>query len=249
MGNLIPWLRQQATPDNPLDVASFSQSVLQQQRTEVQHLVVTGLDNSGSVYASGAIDQLEATLPKFIQDLQQDAAIRASVLAAFSAFTNADSWRLTAPLCPVMELVTPSLQATSSTPLCGRVIESINLIKARRALVQSVLNVDQRHAWLIEMTDGCPTDTARAGEAQRAIQEVAPEAGIEVYLFGLGDGADMRFLGSLAQPERPAEMLSSCRDFAALFRWITSSLRITSRSIAGAVTQIESLSGRTIPTE
>ena len=248
MNFLTPY-RSNSMPSHAGDVPALSPSVLRRPRTDAQHIVLTGLDNSGSVFGSGAITELKLALPKYIADLQQDPAIRSSVLATFSVFADPDSWCVTSPFCPVMELVPPSLTSTGSSPVCTRLIESIKLLRARRQLVQSVLHVDQRHSWLIEMTDGFPSDSHRADEARRAIQEIAVAEGIEVYLFGLGEGADMRFLQSIAQEGRPAELLNSDRDFATLFAWLKKSLRIVSRSIMGTVTEFESLSGRIIRTE
>lgn len=251
MYSLIPSFQQPATTDESLqEVAAFSKSVLQGRRTQPQQLLMTSLDQSGSVFESGAIHEFRRALPKFVADLQKDAAIRAGLLATFSVFSNDSScWQITAPFSPVMELTVPSLQPSNSTPLCTRIIKEVQLLKARRNLVQEMFHVDQRHAWIVEMTDGVPTDSGRAAEARKAIQEEALEAGIEVYLFGVGEGADMRFLQSVAQADRPAEMLDSDRDFAKLFNWIYESLRITSRSMTGTVTEIESLSGRIIRTE
>jgi uncharacterized protein YegL len=59
----------------------------------------------------------------------------------------------------------------------------------------------------------------------------------------MGEAADMQFLNSIAQPGRPAERLTSDRDFARLFRWLSDSLKVVSRSQHGAVIEIESFSG------
>ena len=77
-----------------------------------------------------------------------------------------------------------------------------------------------------------------------AVREIAAECGIYVWLFGVGPAADMQFLNSIAQPGRPAEHLTSDRDFARLFTWVANSLKSVSRSLKGAVIEIESVSGR-----
>lgn len=248
MSSLAIWQSITNTSSNS-QLATLAESVLKHQPTETQHLTLIGADNSGSTFTSGAINVLRAALPKFIADLCADYATRSSLLVTFSKFEDPNTWRVTAPFSPVGELVPPHFSSTSSTPFCTRVIEEIELIKAQRKLVRACLQVDQRRSWLIETTDGYASDPGRSEEARNAIQNVAVEAGIEVYLFGMGEGANMSFLQSLAQPERPAELLSSDRDFAKLFKWISNSLHITSRSIAGEVAEIPSISGRLIPTE
>ena len=249
MSTLIPWrscfwTRETSSPD-----AAFADSVLRWPPTEVQQLAVVGCDNSGSTHSSGAMEVLRKATPKFIEDLCRDPATRSSLLATFSVFNDSDSWNITAPFCPVLELVPPQFSPTGSTPWCKRVIESIKLLSARRQLVRSLFKVDQRHAWLVEATDGYFSDCERLDEARHAIQVAAVEAGIEVYLFGMGEGANMSLLQSLAQPERPAELLRSDRDFAALFKWVSTSLKITSQSIAGQIIEIPSITGQLIRTE
>jgi uncharacterized protein YegL len=228
---------------------AFSMTVYRDRPTEPMKLFLMNFDTSESMYSSGAIRELKKETPRLITDLQRDPTIRARVLATFGIFADADSSRLTGPFRPVMELTPPEFNRTNGTPLLGRIINSIQLLKARKTLLGNALQVDLQHAWLIECTDGQPTDHGLLAEAMRHIREIAPEHGIEVFLFGVGRDADMNLLSSLAQSGRPAERLLNIKDLAALLKWVSSSLSLVSQGPVGMQTRIRSPNGGYFITE
>lgn len=232
----------------PAPSARLADCLLEERPTEAQHIVQINLDNSGSVFGSDAIKALRAAIPEFIRTLNSDWAISASALCAFAVFGGEREWCYCGPFAPPKELEAPAIEAYGGTPLCNRLIESIRVISAQRKLVRNVLKASQRRAWLLEITDGCATDSNLNREAMRAVQETAIENGIEVHLIGMGEAADMDFLNQLAQPGRPAEPLEEL-DYRKLFGWLSNSLRSVSRSMPGEIVEIPSLSGNLIRTE
>lgn len=241
---------QSDTQVGTLEVSNvISPRLIQSGLTEVQHACLVNLDNSASMYGSGAIHEVARVIPKYIDDVRRDAAIRSSVLMTFGQFGENAALKISAPFSSVQELVSPKLTPHGCTPLCQRLVDSVELLIEARKFVRRIFHVDQRHAWLIEMTDGSPTDGNVYEAARKAVQEVALENGIEVYLFGVGSGADMGFLRSIEQPGRPAEPLSGDKDFARLFDWLKRSQMSVSRSLPGEVMEIPSISGALIKTQ
>lgn len=218
--------------------------------TETQHITVVSADNSGSMYGSGAIVRLQQVLPQFIQDLNRDASIRASVLMTFACFGPTRAFEPLGAIRRVSDITPPELVASGlGTPLCKRLVEGIAFIMAARNMLRTQLNVSQRKSWLIEFTDGEATDIEHAAAARHAVRNVAAENGIDVFLYGVGEGADMAFLHSIEQQERPAELLKSETNFADLFRWLHQSLRSVSQKPPGKSTDISSPNGNLFKTQ
>jgi uncharacterized protein YegL len=217
--------------------------------SEIQHSLMVCLDNSASMEMSGGLANLKELLTKFLQDLRRDPMIRASVLMQFGLFGDNQPLQMAGPFCSVNEIQVPQLPISYGTPLCGQSIAAVNLLIAGRKLISRQFNVDQRHGWLIAMTDGQPTDLHLADQARLAIQQLAREHQIEVYLFGVGQDANMDFLNSLAQPRRPAQKLESVQDFSRLFNWLKTSMRAVSASVPGQHLEIPALDGTLIPTQ
>lgn len=235
--SLVPW-------------ETLSQSLYEQQPTETLHSALVVCDNSQSMYDSGAIVELEKLFPKFLSDLSSDASIRSSVLMTFGHFGEVHPLELAGPLRPVAELAPPQLKPSPlATPLCGCLVKSVAFMLAARKLIRNQLHIAQKKSWVIQFTDGAATDEERHAEARHAIQTVAMENGIEVYLFGVGQDADMKFLHTLEQPGRPAEKLTSEKNFADLFRWLHNSLRIVSQTAPGRGTDLPSVNGALFKTQ
>jgi uncharacterized protein YegL len=123
-----------------------------------------------------------------------------------------------------------------------------NIVLARKNLSRQ-LNVSQRKSWLIDFSDGAAVDKQHVAAARHAVQNVAAESGIEVFLYGVGAGADMTFLHSIEQADRPAELLRSEKNFAELFQWLSNSLRIVSQTTPGRSTVLSSVNGKSIITQ
>lgn len=231
-------------------LCSLSPKLLSQRPTETQLFTLVSIDNTGSMYNTGAIVTLEELLPKFIQDLNRDPSIRSTVLMAFACFGQEKAFEPLGEVRRVKDLTPPILHPSPLlTPLCERLVADVAYVAAARKMLRSQLNVSQRKSYIIEFTDGEAGDKHHQEAARHAIQQVAVESGIEVYLFGVGPSADMRFLHSLEQPGRAAESLNSEKNFADLFRWLTQSLRIVSQARPGRSTEILSVNGNPIRTQ
>jgi uncharacterized protein YegL len=248
MPNLIPFSNPKLLPICHSNDGCLADIVLERQPTEVQQLVAIGLDNSPSVYRSGAIHELERRLPEFPKLLRTDAAVRSSLLVAFSLFGVERPWQFAAPFSPVMSLEAPVLSPSSGTSMCTRLIEKVDVLAGQRRVISRVLNVDQRNAWIIDITDGEPTDSHLQKEAQHALRVKALDEGIEVHLFHMGEGPGIEFLRTLEQPRRPSLPLALL-DFHKIFRWISESMKYKSRSMPGQVLEIPNITGQLIPTE
>lgn len=217
--------------------------------TEIQFPVLVNLDNSPSMSGSGGIDIVQQVLPKFLEDSRRVPSIRSSLFMQFGLFGESNPLHLAGPFSSVMELEPPNLDLSAGTPLCARIVSSIELLIAARKIVSRQFNLDMRHAWLLEMTDGYATDSDLHEKARYAVQSRAMDYNIEVHLFGVGPTADMGFLESLAQPHRPPQKLESVEDFSQLFEWLWRSCEIISASALHQVLEIPAFDGTLIPTQ
>lgn len=227
----------------------LSRKLLECNPTEAQLHALMNFDNSGSVYSAGGFEILKRIQPKFIADVQRDPGIRSTLQMQFGYFGTEKPLILDGPFCSVMELKVPELPVVNSTNLLARIRASLKVLAVGRKLASRHFNVDLRNSWLVETTDGYPTDKHLFDEVRELVRTFAVENKIEVHLLGIGKSSDMDFLNELAQPGRPAQQLESVEDFARLFNWVRHSVKIINASVPHTQLEIPSLSGSLIPTQ
>ncbi len=192
-------------------------------------VVDLAIDTSGSTLLNGAAEQIQAGLAAFVTDLQNDPILANAVELGVVAFGQHTTTERLVDFGPIRDYKLPQFTITGATPLCELLMKSVADIAQRQHVLRQDCDQDIRQAWLFMFTDGGATDSNRLLAAQRARDE-ATRRNIAVFLIGVGENADLEFLGKLAQPKRRPLRLAEVEDFAKFFRWLYVSLRKKSTS-------------------
>jgi len=122
----------------------------------------------------------------------------------------------------------PELNAAGSTPLGAAVFTAIQAINDRRDTYRA--NAIPSYApWVVIFSDGVATDEWR--EAAAKLSMLAKNSRWNVVCLGTGPDVDLECLAKFS-PDRPPLHIrdaSSCHSFAEFFRWLSASIKITSR--------------------
>lgn len=185
------------------------------------------LDNSGSM-SGMPIDQLNAGLRQFQQELSSDALAAKRVEVAIISF---------GPVRVVQDFVTadqfraPQLQSEADTPLGEAITEALELIRLRKQQYQAN-GVAYYRPWIFLITDGAPTDEWRG--AAQAVQAAERSKSLAFFPVGV-DGADFDVLRQIS-PRTPIGLRGLA--FRELFQWLSNSLSNVSKSKVGDVLQL-----------
>lgn len=180
------------------------------------------VDTSSSM-SGQKIDQLNAGLRTFAEELRSDAMASKRVEVAvvgfgpvrvLSHFETADTFN------------PPHLEANGDTPMGAAVAEAARLIAERKLVLRANGNTPYR-PWAFLITDGEPTDDISSARAM--IAEAEANKSIVFYAVGV-DNANLDKLAMLSvrQPLRLKGM-----SFRELFVWLSNSLKTVSRSQPG----------------
>lgn len=195
------------------------------------------LDTSTSM-AGGPINQLNAGLQAFDQELKADrlAALRVEVgIITFGNAVRVISGRDGQSLpfdahqafVTVDQLVPPTLVAGGATPMGEAVRWGLTLLQERKEIYKNN-GVDYFRPWIFLITDGAPTDEW-IGVAEQVRQEEARK-GLSFYGIGV-DRANMQTLARFSAQRPPLKLRGLA--FHELFQWLSRSLATVSHSRPG----------------
>ena len=185
--------------------------------------VVLLLDCSSSM-AGQAIAELNEGLRQFLSELSSDPIASMSVELAVIGFGEQ------VELLNQFQLVSEAarnpvrtLHANGYTPLGAAMRLGLAEIRQRRAFY-SRQGVSAFRPWMVILTDGQPNDDwiTPAAEAR----SLAEKGRLNLLGVGIGSDADMRTLGTIV-PADPGPQRLVGLQFAAFFRWLSDSLRLT----------------------
>lgn len=185
------------------------------------------LDNSGSM-AGPAIDQLNAGLRQFQQELASDSLAAKRVEVAIISFGPV---RVQQDFVTADMFTAPQLATEGGTPMGEAIMEALDLIRLRKQQYQAN-GVAYYRPWIFLITDGAPTDEWTT--AAKAVQAAEKAKALAFFPVGV-DGADFNVLRQIS-PRTPIKLRGLA--FRELFQWLSNSLSSVSKSKVGDVLQL-----------
>lgn len=183
------------------------------------------LDVSESMLDEG-IDALQKGLTALMMDLHGDA--QALETAWVSVITFADRAEQVVPLTELARARIPPLRCRPGTALGGALTLLAECIR-REVRTQSAQVKGDWKPLVFLLTDGMPTDDWE-GPAE-ALRPMTGRHSVNLVAIGCGEEVDpyvlMRVCGNVLM------MRDDPESFRRLFRWISSSITVTSRAVAG----------------
>jgi uncharacterized protein YegL len=180
------------------------------------------LDNSGSM-AGPAIDQLNAGLRQFQQELTSDPLAAKRVEVAIISFGPV---RVQQDFITAEMFTAPSLATEGGTPMGEAIMEALDLVKLRKQQYQAN-GIAYYRPWIFMITDGAPTDDWPP--AAKAVQAAEKAKALAFFTVGV-DGADFNVLQQIS-PRTPIKLRGLA--FRELFQWLSNSLSSVSKSKVG----------------
>ena len=186
--------------------------------------VVMCLDISGSMQGK-PIQELNAGLRQYLDELQQDALTRTGAETAVVTFgTQA---RCAADFATVNQISLEPLGAKGLTYMGEGLTLALDLLEKRKSQYQSS-GVEYYQPILLIMSDGCPNGDPRVlREATSRIQKLVAARRLTVLAVGMGENADMERLGQLSG--RRAVKLQGLQ-FREFFAWLSQSISAVAAS-------------------
>jgi uncharacterized protein YegL len=201
------------------------------------------LDTSYSMSENNRIDQLQAGLNQFKNEVCEDELARKRVDLATVTF--GEMVDVAQPFTPIEQFTPTQLLPRGRTPMGAAIRTAIELIEERKAHYKQ-LGVDYYRPWIFLLTDGEPTDM-RVGSAlwQETVEKIHQGVKDRQFLFfavGVGD-ANMEILRQLAPSSRPPLVLMENR-FREMFQWLSrSQIRVSASRVGDKVVVDDPTSG------
>lgn len=185
------------------------------------------LDVSGSM-AGNPIDELNAGLKEFYQDISEDSTTANRLEVGIVEFCDTVQTLVDPNL--VHNFTMPTLTTKGTTALVDGVREGIRIVRDRKTWYKQTGQPYYR-PWVILMTDGVP-------DGNQDIQGLSNEIKDAVYrkdffFFALGvQGASMDILNKISDSSMPPAMLQGLK-FSSFFRWLSASMQAVANSKEG----------------
>lgn len=116
---------------------------------------------------------------------------------------------------------------TGGTTAMGEGLELALEIIALRKRQYLDAELDYQRPWIVVMSDGKPTDTARFNRVIQSIRTVESEKGVTVYPIAIGKTADMGTLAQMSGDRAPIRLEQA--QFREFFQWMSNSMKITAQ--------------------
>jgi uncharacterized protein YegL len=184
---------------------------------DVQHaksrlLIALVVDNSSSMAAQGAIDELNGALATWREELNHDSNLRRIGEIALVSFGSGGTTvvdpsgrgrdPLPNPFVPVAEFDPPTLVASGYSPMVPAIKHALELVDHRREELRRTGIAMAYRPLVYLLTDGAPSDehgrpSDRWHDLAPELRRLEAEQRLMFFAFGVR-GADMRVLEGLA---------------------------------------------------
>jgi len=189
------------------------------------------LDTSGSMAEAQKIDDLNAGLIAFQEDVLQDDLARKRLDVALVTFGSGVNYLHV--FSGMEEFCPPVLTASGQTPMAEGIETALNLVEERKQQYRTQ-GIDHFRPWVIMITDGEPTDM-RSGDAKWLEIKERLRSGEKKAKFTffaiVAEPGNLEMLKDLC-PARPPMRLKGGR-FKEFFLWLSNSTKRVSSSKVG----------------
>lgn len=195
---------------------------------EQKMLCVLCLDTSGSM-SGDPINQLNAALQRFQQELLSDSVARNRVEVAIVTFDSV------AQTIQGPELLTdftmPTLTTTGSTAMAAGIQEAIDLVNVRKAYYKKH-GMPYYRPWIVMMSDGDPDYDQDIDGMSRKIQDANEHKNFVFAAIGVGYDIKDATLQKLSKSIIPPMRIQAV-NFGKFFQWLSRSIGVISNSKDG----------------
>jgi len=182
------------------------------------------------------MDELNAGLSQFFDELLEDASARRAAEVCIVAFANdAEIIRDFEPLSQSHLDVELSIKNQDETSLGSGVALALRLLEQRKTEYKTA-GVDYYQPWLVIITDGEPTDDSHH-EIGREIRKLVDSKKLSVFPIAVGGIEDMSQLAVVSPARRPLRLQGT--KFRELFQWLSKSVSRVSSSIPGETVPLD----------
>jgi uncharacterized protein YegL len=197
--------------------------------------VVLLLDNSYSM-SGEPINELNKGIASFRESILMDEVAALRVEVAIITFGNQE--KLVHDFSTAAHFTPSDLKANGNTPMGAAINLALNVLDERKRVYKEN-GIPYYQPWVMLITDGEPTDDYKSA-AQR-VRAAASQRKLSFYCVAVKN-ADLKILAEIAPLETPPLPLEGLR-FKELFKWLSASVRATSRHSIGEQVEIPDFSG------
>jgi uncharacterized protein YegL len=200
------------------------------------------VDGSLSMKQSGAIAHLQEGLKYLEERLKEDDDVAdMAQIAIIRMGGNDEVTELTFGFEDAADFTAPIVEANGSTPLGKAVAHAMAMIESQKLKYKSA-GITYKRPWLWIMSDGQPTDEWHSvAEQARAAQN---DKRFTVWAWGVGNQAPLDVLKAFTIGERCYQLGE--RDLKEMFEFMSQSMSLGSKSIAGRQMQLPPVGPKTI---
>ena len=187
-------------------------------------LLVYLVDTSASMHINDNIGQLCEGLKTLKRELMEDETARYTVKMVVIGYGNNAVIPVTDGIVPPDEFTPPELVAEGNTPMGQAYQTALKFIELWKQDC-SKRKVDYFRPWLVNTTDGQPTDSWQ--DAAKALTKAEDNKQVVSWVVAT-EGANIPILKQISA-RRPVLYLRNL-DYQSLFLWLSSSLAVVSNS-------------------
>jgi uncharacterized protein YegL len=197
--------------------------------------VVLLLDNSYSM-SGEPINELNKGIASFRDSILMDEVAALRVEVAIITFGNQE--KLVHDFSTAPHFKPNDLKANGNTPMGAAINLALDVLDERKKVYKEN-GIPYYQPWIMLITDGEPTDDYK--RAAQRVRAAASQRKLSFYCVAVKN-ADLKILTEIAPLETPPLPLEGLR-FKELFKWLSASVRATSRHSIGEQVEIPDFSG------
>ena len=200
------------------------------------------LDRSGSM-SGGPIEELEAALEQFSQDLREDPSVAAKVDVGVIIFNEMVQWT---DFTNSTEFNPPQLHAEGGTKMSFAMKVSLDMCERRKDIYRQN-GIAYHRPWIVLITDGYPDhdELQEITEIQQRLMSAEENRRAAIFTVACGEESDNLaewLTQNVTPPNRPAKRTNEA-NFKELFKWLSNSQIAISKSTPGERVELPSTDG------